>query len=90
MTDFIGDLSFKFQYFVTWLMTLVLVILAAITLIGILLFAARRKLNKYMFVGFVLFIVCRLIFTKFFGYQMEIFRVNWATIWVLYSVYTGS
>lgn len=76
MADFLSNLNFALQSIVTWLMTVVLLLLAFVTIFGFLKFIMDRRINKYMFCGFVLFIVCMLIFTKIFGYRMEIFNAS--------------
>jgi len=90
----LDDFNFMIQSAVTWLMTIVLVVCGAITIIGFLIFLSNRKFNKYMFGGFVLFIVCTLIFTRVFGYRMEFFnasvtQIGIYTFWYLWFLFNG-
>jgi len=82
------------QSIVTWLMTVVLILLAGVTIIGFLMFIGNRQLNKYMFSGFILFIICTLIFTKIFGYRMEFFggavgQIGFYSFWYLWFLSNG-
>lgn len=82
------------QSVATWLMTLVLVLSAAVTIVGFLLFISNRQFNKAMFYGFVLFTVCTIIFTKIFGYRMEFFnasvsQIGMYTFWYLWFLFNG-
>jgi hypothetical protein len=94
MTDYFANLNLALQSVATWLMTIVLVLLAGVTIIGFLLFISNRKFNRYMFVGFILFIVCSLIFTKIFGYRMEFFnasvsQISLYAVWYLWFLFSG-
>lgn len=94
MVDILGNVSLTLQSIVTWLMTIVLVLLAAVTMIGFLMFIGSRKFNKYMFAGFVLFTVCTIVFTRVFGYRMEIFNASMSeigtyTLWYLWFLFNG-
>ena len=95
MVDYFADFNFMLQNIVTWMMTLVLVFLAFATIVGFLMFIANRRFNKYMFIGFVLFLVCMLIFTKVFGYRMEFYdasmnQIMIYTLWYLMFFFKGA
>ena len=94
MVDVLGNLTLTLQTVATWFMTIVLVLLLAVTLIGFLMFIGNRQFNKYMFAGFVLFIVCTIVFTKVFGYRMEFFNMSVSqiglyTLWYLWFLFNG-
>ena len=94
MVQFVQDLNLALQSAVTWLMTLVLVVCAAVMIIGFLKFMMDRRLNKMMFYGFVLFTVCTLLFTKIFGYRMEFFsgavsQIGMYALWYLFFLNSG-
>ena len=87
MTDYFGNVQLMLQNLVTFLMTLVLILLAAVTIIGFILFFINRfKFNKYMFVGFVLFTICSIVFTRVFGYRMEFFQSGMSQI-MMYALW---
>ncbi len=94
MVDVLGNVTLTLQAVATWFMTIVLVLLAAVTMIGFLMFIGNRQFNKYMFAGFVLFTVCMIVFTKIFGYRMEIFntsvsQIGMYTLWYLWFLFNG-
>ena len=94
MVQFVQDLNLALQSVVTWLMTLVLIVCAAVMIIGFLKFIMDRRLNKMMFYGFVLFTVCTLLFTKIFGYRMEFFsgavsQIGMYALWYLFFLNNG-
>lgn len=77
MTDIFTYIPYALQCIITWLMTAVLAILATVTLIGFFKFIMDRRLNKYLIGGFILFIICSVIFSRIFGLRTDVVYVIW-------------
>ena len=90
MSSMLEDIGMTLRTAATSIMTLTLVMSALVTIIGVLMFVMRRRLNKYMFIGFIFFMVCSILFTKLFNYSMTDYDATMSSIFqyaVLYIVF---
>ncbi|MFX0141006.1 MAG: hypothetical protein ACFFDN_45625 [Candidatus Hodarchaeota archaeon] len=80
MSNMLEDLGMTIRTAATSIMTLTLVLTALVTIIGVLMFVMKRRLNKWMFIGFILFTTCSILFTKLFNYSMGDFDASMSQI----------